>query len=102
MKKVVLAVAAFVFALSLLSVGTIATAGDSVKANGKIVSMDAAKGEMVFCAEGTKDNVTIKMDSAELKKFKAGDAVMVQYKPGTPNMGERMKKARSATMPVGC
>jgi len=102
MKKALLLVSAFLFAVSLLGVGTVSFAGDTVKQTGKIVSMDAAKGDMVFCPKGTKDEIPMKADASELKGLKAGDAIMVQYETGDVNTVTRIKKQRTITVPVGC
>jgi len=102
MKKALLLVSAFVFAVSLLGVGTVSFAGDKVKETGTLKSMDAKKGEMVFCPKGTKDEIAMKADPAEIKDLSAGDSVMVEYEKGDVNTVIRIKKQRKITVPVGC
>ncbi len=102
MKKVLIAVSAFLFAVSLFGVGTVSFAGEKVKEKGTIKSMDVEKGEIVFCPEGTKDEIPIKIDPADLKGIEAGDSVMVQYEKGDVNEATRIKKERKITVPVGC
>lgn len=102
MKKVLIAVSAFLFAISLFSAGTVAFAGEKVKEKGTIKSMDTAKGEIMFCPAGTTDEIPIKVDPADLKGIEAGDSVMVQYEKGEVNTASRIKKEKKIVVPVGC
>jgi hypothetical protein len=102
MKKALLLVSALLFAVSLLSIGTTSFAGDKVKETGTMKSMDAKTGDMVFCPKGTKDEVSMKADPADIKGLKAGDKVMVEYEKGKVNTVIRIKKSRTIVVPTGC
>lgn len=97
MRKIVVAVVTFVFAMSLFS---LAFAGEKVKQSGTIKSID--KGMVVFCPAGTKDEIKIKAEEADVKGFKAGDKVKIQYEKGETNVLNRMAPERKVTVPVGC
>jgi hypothetical protein len=101
MKRMVIAVAAFLFTLSLAAVG-VSYAGETVKEKGTIKAIDVKKGEIVFCPAGTKDEVPIKVGADDIKGLAAGDSVTVQYEKGDTNVAERVKKERKMKVPVGC
>lgn len=90
MKKVaaVLAVMALVVSLTSLVFGAEAK-------QGTIKSIDANKGTVVFCPEGTNTDMTLKADkSVDLSKVKAGDKVEVSVEKDT------MKAVKAAAAPA--
>lgn len=97
MKKIVGLVAVFMFAVSLFSV---AFAAEKVKQSGTIKSID--KGVIVFCPAGTKDEIKIKAEAADVKGLKAGDKVKIQYEKGETNVLSRVQPERTVKVPVGC
>ena len=96
MRKIVLAVVTLLFAFSVAGV---ALAADT-KAMGTIKSVDAAKGTMVFCPSGTKEDITMKVDKEMAKTVKAGDKVNIEY--SADKTIKTMRKARGGKVPVGC
>jgi Cu/Ag efflux protein CusF len=71
MKKITAVLAVMVLVVSMVS---LVFAADMKK--GTIKSVDAKAGTVVFCAEGTNTDTTLKVDkSVDLSKVKAGDKV---------------------------
>ena len=72
------------------------------KMTGKIKSMDAAKGTVVFCPGGTKTDMNLKADPAMLKQkmIKEGNVVNIVLDEKDKTMIKKISK--SATVPVGC
>jgi Cu/Ag efflux protein CusF len=67
---------------------------------GTIKGVDAKAGTVVFCAEGTTTDMTLKADkSVDLGKVKAGDKVEVSVEKG---MMKSMKPAAKPKAAVGC
>ncbi|HTG02400.1 MAG TPA: hypothetical protein VK654_17595 [Nitrospirota bacterium] len=94
MKRVAVIVAVAVLVVSLVS---FAFAAESKK--GTIKSVDAKAGTVVFCAEGTTADTTLKADKAvDLSKVKAGEAVEVSIEKDML-MGVKAAKKKAA---VGC
>lgn len=79
-------------------VATAAFAAAETKA-GTIKSVDAAKGTIVFCPAGTKEDVTLKASKEVMGSFKAKDKVKVTMDAGTAS---KIVKDRGAKVPVGC
>jgi len=113
MKRILISLMAVFFVMSLVSVGFAAdkkadkkapaAAAEEVKAKGKVKSVDEAKGELVFCAAGTKEDVTIKADKDMLKGVKANSMVNIVYEKGAAgNTAKKITKDRGAKVPVGC
>src|SRR3990172_9209602 len=98
MKKLLLSLFAAVFMVTLTFSVSFA-AGN--KMTGKILSIDKAKGEVVFCPSGTKDEIPMKADMATLeqKKIKAGNVVNIVLDEKDKTMIKKISK--SATIPVG-
>jgi Cu/Ag efflux protein CusF len=73
MKKVTVVLAVVVLVVSMVS---LVFAADMNMKKGTIKSIDAKAGTVVFCAEGTNTDTTLKVDkSVDLSKVKAGDKV---------------------------
>jgi len=73
MKKVTAVLAVVVLVVSMVS---LVFAADMNMKKGTIKSVDAKAGTVVFCAEGTNTDTTLKVDkSVDLTKVKAGDKV---------------------------
>jgi len=71
MKKITAVLAVMVLVVSMVS---LVFAADMKK--GTIKSVDTKAGTVVFCAEGTNTDTTLKVDkSVDLSKVKAGDKV---------------------------
>jgi hypothetical protein len=87
--------------VSLFVVSFVATAAFAAAEtkSGTIKSVDAAKGTMVFCPAGTKDEITLKADKATMGSFKAKDKVKVTMDAG---VASKIVKDRGAKVPVGC
>jgi hypothetical protein len=99
MKKILSTVLAVCFVAAFV---TAAFAAET-KAAGTIKSVDAAKGTVVFCAEGTKDEIPVKVSADLMKKVKAGEKVTLVYeKKGADNVASKIMKSRGAKVPVGC
>jgi len=95
MKKILVSLVAVFFVATLV---TAAFAAET-KQVGTIKSVDAAKGTVVFCPEGTKDELTIKVSADLMKKAKAGEKVKMVY---DNNVASKIVKARGGKVPVGC
>jgi Cu/Ag efflux protein CusF len=79
MKKITAVLAVMVLVVSMVS---LVFAGDMKK--GTIKSIDSKAGTVVFCAEGTNTDTTLKVDkSVDLSKVKAGDKVDAQIEKDT-------------------
>jgi len=101
MRKLVGIMLAVTFVFSLVAVSNVAMAND-VKTKGTVVSVDKDAATLVFCPEGTKDNVTVKAeDPKQLAGLGEGDGVKVQYDADS-GVASRIKKERHITVPVGC
>lgn len=75
MKKIVAVLAVVVLVVSMASL--VFAAGMSME-KGTIKSVDAKAGTVVFCAEGTTKDTTLKAEKGvDLSKVKAGDKVEV-------------------------
>jgi Cu/Ag efflux protein CusF len=95
MKKISAVLAAAVMVVAMVSM---AFAADMKK--GTIKGVDAKAGTVVFCAEGTTTDMTLKADkSVDLGKVKAGDKVEVSVEK---DMMKSMKPAAKPKAAVGC
>ena len=104
MKKIMV----ILVALSLICGVTIlsAQAADTAKAKvntemvkGKIVSIDAAKNEMVVKENKTGTEKTIAVDPKVISSLAAGEEVKVTLKAGS-NVAEKIKKITEVTAPA--
>lgn len=100
MKRMLLAMVSVFFVVSMFAVGV--ACAEEVKAKGTLKSVDAAKGMVVFCPEGTKDEVSIKVTADDVKGMKDGEKVTITYDKGKENVAKKIKKARDVKVPVGC
>ncbi|HLB24724.1 MAG TPA: hypothetical protein VJM83_00200 [Nitrospirota bacterium] len=96
MRKALLALCSMMFVFTFILSGVCIA---ETKAKGTLKAVDAAKGTVVFCPEGTKDELSMKADKEMLKGVKAGDKVNVTYDKDTIS---KMKKMRDVKVPVGC
>jgi len=95
MKKVTAVLAVVVLVVAF---GSLAFAAEAKK--GTIKSVDAKAGTVVFCAEGTTADVTLKADKGvDLSKVKAGEKVEVSVEKDAL-MG--VKAAAKPKAAVGC
>jgi hypothetical protein len=93
MKKAAAVLAVLVLVVSLFSLAVAA------EMKGAIKSVDAKAGTVVFVADGTTADVTLKADKAvDLSKVKAGDKVMITV---DKDMLTSVKAAK-AKAAVGC
>jgi len=100
MKKLVSMVLALTFVVSLGFVSA-AMAGDT-KAKGTVVSVNKDEATLVFCPEGTKDEVSVKADDPkQLAGLDKGDSVKIEY-DADAGTASKIKKQRKITVPVGC
>lgn len=97
MRKTVLALVTLLLAVAFTA--GVSFAADT-KAMGTVKSVDAAKGTIVFCPSGTKEDITMKADKEMLKGVKAGDKVNIEY--SADKTVKTMRKARGGKVPVGC
>ncbi|MBI5191444.1 MAG: hypothetical protein HZA22_12350 [Nitrospirae bacterium] len=100
MKKVLVSFAAALFVVAFVATGVSFAAGKKI--TGKVVSIDSAKGSIVVCPNGAKDNMTLKADADMIKQkmIKAGNVVDITLDDADATMVKKIKKA--ATVPVGC
>jgi Cu/Ag efflux protein CusF len=103
MKKIAAVLVVVLMFVSLVSL--VFAAGMDMK-KGTIKSVDAKAGTVVFCAEGTNADMTLKADKAvDLSKVKAGDKVEVSVEK---DMLKHVMAAPAAApaakpkAPVGC
>ncbi len=93
MKKAAVILAAMVFVVALASMVFAAEAK-----KGTIKSVDSKAGTVVFCAEGTTTDSTLKVDpSVDLSKVKAGDKVEMSVDNDTV---KEIKAAAAAAPPA--
>jgi len=93
MKKAAAVLAVLVLVVSLFSLAAAA------EMKGAIKSVDTKAGMVVFVADGTTADVTLKADKAvDLSKVKAGDKVMITVDKDTLTS----VKAAKAKAAVGC
>ena len=97
MKKVAAVLAVMVMVVAF---GSLAVAAGMEK--GTIKSVDAKAGTVVFCAEGSNKDVTLKADKGvDLSKVKAGDKVEVSIEKDV--LKHVMEAPKAAPKPqVGC
>lgn len=96
MKKVAAVLAVVVLVVSMVS---LVFAAEAKK--GTIKSVDAKAGTVVFCAEGTNADVTLKADkSVDLGKVKAGEKVEISVEKDALMSVKASAAAKKA--PVGC
>lgn len=95
MRKVTAVLAVVVLVIAL---GSLAFAAEAKK--GTIKSVDAKAGTVVFCAEGTNADVTLKADKGvDLSKVKAGEKVEVSVEKDALMSVKASAKPKAA---VGC
>jgi len=100
MKKIAAALAVVVLVVSMVSLSFAAG-----MEKGTIKSVDAKAGTVVFCAEGTNKDVTLKADkSVDLSKIKVGDKVEASIEKDTLKnvMAAPAAAAPAKKAPVGC
>ena len=99
MKKIAVVLAVVVLVVSLVS---LAFAAEAKK--GTIKAVDAKAGTVVFCAEGTNTDTTLKADkSVDLGMVKAGDKVEVSIeKDALKGMKAVAAPAAKPKAAVGC
>lgn len=77
--------------------------GKLVTHKGVIKSVDTKKGVVSFVRDSDKKPVTVSVpDKKLLKGMKRGGNIRVSYRPGKPNVAERVSKVKDVLMPVGC
>jgi len=95
MKKVAAVLVVVVMVVSLVS---LVFAAEAKK--GTIKSVDAKNGTVVFCPEGTNNDMTLKADKAvDLSKVKAGEKVEVSV---DKDMLKHVMPAAQPKAAVGC
>jgi len=95
MRKIAVGFAVIILVVSLVS---LVYAADMKK--GTIKGVDAKAGTVVFCAEGTTTDMTLKADKAvDLSKVKIGDKVEVSVEK---DMMKTMKAVAKPKAAVGC
>jgi len=95
MKKIAAVLAVMIMVVSLVS---LVYAADMKK--GTIKGVDAKAGTVVFCAEGTTTDITLKADKAvDLSKVKVGDKVEVSVEKDMMKSIKAVAKPKAA---VGC
>ena len=99
--------AAVVLAIMVLVVafGSLAVAAEMQTQKGTIKGVDAKAGTVVFSAEGSNKDVTLKAGKGvDLGKVKAGDKVEVSVEKGTLThvMAAPAAPAAKPKAPVGC
>jgi Cu/Ag efflux protein CusF len=100
MKKIAAVVTVVVLVVSLAS---FAFAAGMEMQKGTIKSVDAKAGTVVFCAEGSNKDMTLKADKAvDLSKIKAGDKVEVSIEKDTLKHVMAAPAAAKPKAPVGC
>ncbi len=99
MKKVVAVLSVVVLVLALVSLAAAAE-----MKMGTIKSVDAKKGTVVFCAEGTNADTTLNADKdVDLSKVKAGDKVEVSIdKTSLKSIKASAAPAAKPKASVGC
>lgn len=100
MKRFLLSSVIALLVLSIFSAGVASAA--EVKAKGTLKSVDSSKGTVVFVAEGSKDEVSIKVKAEDIKGLKKGDKVTITYDKGKENTATKVKKAPGEPVHVGC
>jgi len=98
MKKIAVILAVVVVVVSFVS---LSFAADMNMQKGTIKSVDAKAGTVVFCAEGTSKDMTLKADkSVNLANVKAGEKVEVSIEKDM--LMHVMAAPAAKKAPVGC
>jgi hypothetical protein len=98
MKKIAVILAVVVLVVSFVS---LSFAADMNMQKGTIKSVDAKAGTVVFCAEGTSKDMTLKADkSVNLANVKAGEKVEVSIEKDM--LMHVMAAPAAKKAPVGC
>jgi hypothetical protein len=74
-----------------------------VQVRGMVKAIDLDKGEVVFCPDGTTDEVLIKAGNAGFDGIKAGDRIRIAYERGEPNIAVKVARQRKIeNLPKPC
>jgi hypothetical protein len=97
MRRIISLLIVSLFVVSFMA--TVAFAAAETKA-GTLKAVDTAKGTIVFCPVGTKDEITLKASKEVIGSFKGRDRVKVTMDAGTAT---KIVKERGAIVPKpGC
>ena len=90
--------------LSLFIVSFIATAAFAVDLTktGTLKSIDTKKGTIVFCPDGTKDEIKLKASKKMLKGLQGNEKVSITYDAGKAKSITKVKTRSGVKVPVGC